>query len=205
MLSTIGRAAIKRIGGSHISTTRFLATIWQLQRVEGQQNVESSLGSLSASSLARRLYATASKATQTKPTTSKKPATKAESAKKTAAKKPAAKKPAREVAKKKPAAKKPVKKAKAKAKPKPKPKKKPTKKKVVLTPSQILRKKIRELRVTALVGKEPAIKPTSAFQILLQQNSKSVKDIIENVRQTAAQLKSLSTAEFEVIPMHFLL
>lgn len=202
MLSTIGRAAIKRIGGSHISTNRILATIWQLQRVEGQQNVESSLGSLSASSLARRLYATASKATQTKPTTSKKPATKAVSAKKTAAKKPAAKKPAREVAKKKPAAKKPVKKAKAKAKPKPKLK---PKKKVVLTPSQIVRKKIRELKVTALIGKEPAIKPNSAFQILLQENSKSVKNIIENVRQTAVQLKSLSTAEFEVIPMHFLL
>ncbi|KAJ8061249.1 hypothetical protein OCU04_010319 [Sclerotinia nivalis] len=203
MLSNIGRAAIKRIGGSHVSTNRFLATFWQLQRVEGQQNGESILKAPSASFLARRLYATATKATQTKTTTVKEPVTKKAPAKKPTAKEPAAKKsaakkPAKTAATKpakKPAAKKlakkPVKKAvKAKSK-------KVSKAKKPLTDSQKLRKKLRELKVTALISENPKQKPESAYRVLNLELATGSKDITAASKESAARYKSASTAELE--------
>ncbi|KAB8289623.1 hypothetical protein EYC80_010537 [Monilinia laxa] len=196
MLSNTGRAAIKRIGGSHISTNRFLATLWQLQRVEGQQNAVSTSGSLAASFLARRLYATAT-ATKAKPTTAKKPATKTKTP--ATAKKPATKKPAKKAAKK--PAKKSAKKVKAKAKPKPKPKPKPKKKKVakkvVLTDSQKLRKKLKELKVIALVSDEPKQKPQNAFRVLFEELTAGSGDVIGSSKLASTQFKSASTAELE--------
>ncbi|KAF7860753.1 hypothetical protein EAF04_008271 [Stromatinia cepivora] len=202
MLSNIGRAAIKRIGGSHVSTNRFLATFWQLQRVEGQQNAEFILKAPSASLLARRLYATATKATQTKTTTVKEPVAKKTPAKKPTAEEPAAeksvtKKPTKTAAKKpakKPAkklAKKPVKKAvKAKSK-------KGSKAKKPLTDSQQLRRKLRELKVTALISEIPKQKPESGYRVLNQELAIGSKDITVVAKESAARYKSASTAELE--------
>ncbi|CAD6446520.1 a5e783da-a106-442e-aa52-713864d804d1 [Sclerotinia trifoliorum] len=203
MLSNIGRAAIKRISGSHVSTNRFLATFWQLQRVEGQQNVESVLKAPSASFPARRSYATATKATQTKTTTAKKPATKEVPAKKSTTKEPAAKKtvvkkPIKKAAKKpaakklaKKSAKKPVKKT-LKAKPK-----KAKKAKTPLTDSQKLRKKLRELKVAALISENPKEKPQSAYRVLNLELATGSNDITAASKEASAKYKSVSTAELE--------
>ncbi|ESZ96413.1 hypothetical protein SBOR_3145 [Sclerotinia borealis F-4128] len=206
MLSNIGRAAIKRIGGSHLSTDRFLATIWQLQRVE---HGESTLKAPSASFLARRFYATVVKVIQAKPTTAKKPATKTAPAKKPVAKKSAAAKPATKAAKKpvkkpvkklvkkpvKKLFKKPVKKVKAKAKPK-----KKVAKKVILTDSQKLRNKLRILRVRALLSEGLALpkgKSENAFQVLFQEKAIGTGDVTRTAKEVAAQYKSASPAELE--------
>lgn len=199
MLSNIGRAATKRIGGSHGSTNRFLATFWQLQRVEGQQNGESVLKASSASLPARRSYATATKATQTKTTTAKKPATKKEPAKKSTAKEPAAKKTAAKKpvkkAAKKPAAKKLAKKpAKKTLKAKPK---KAKKAKTPLTDSQLLRKKLRELKVTALISEHPKEKPQSAYRVLNLELAIGSNDITAASKEAATKYKSASTADLE--------
>ncbi|RAL63877.1 hypothetical protein DID88_003520 [Monilinia fructigena] len=171
---------------------RFLATLWQLQRVQGQQNAVSTSGSLSASFLARRLYATAT-ATKAKPTTAKKPATKKASTKTPAtAKKPATKKPAKKPAKK--PVKKSAKKVKAKAKPKPK---KKVAKKVVLTDSQVLRRKLKELKVTALVSEDPKQKPQNAFRVLFEELTTGSGDVISSSKLASTQFKSASTAELE--------
>lgn len=197
MLSNTGRAAIKRIGGSQISTSRFLATIWQSQRVEGQQNAVSTSRSLAASFLARRLYATAT-ATKAKPTTAKKPATKKVSSKTSAtAKKPAAKKPAKKAAKK--PAKKSAKKVQAKAK-----SKKKVAKKVVLTDSQKLRKQLKELKVSALVSEGPKQKPENAYRVLFEELAIGSKDVVGASKLASTQFKSASTVELEVIALHLL-
>lgn len=199
MLSNIGRAAVKRIGGSHLSANRFLATIWQLQRVEGQQNAESTLKAPSASFLARRLYATATKAIQAKPTTAKKPATKKAPAKTPAAKKPAAKKPAaKKLAKK--AEKKPVKKTVKKVKAKAKPKAK----KVVLTDSQKLRVKLKELKVNALVKEDPTEAAQTAYLVLFKELLATNNIVSEVAKEASEKYKSASTTELEVINVHFL-
>ncbi|KAA8566858.1 hypothetical protein EYC84_009957 [Monilinia fructicola] len=175
MLSNTGRAAIKRIGGSQISTSRFLATIWQSQRVEGQQNAVSTSRSLAASFLARRLYATAT-ATKAKPTTAKKPATKKVPQKK------AAKKPAKKSAKK----------VQAKAK-----SKKKVAKKVVLTDSQKLRKQLKELKVSALVSEGPKQKPENAYRVLFEELAIGSKDVVGASKLASTQFKSASTVELE--------
>ncbi|KAI9644570.1 hypothetical protein NHQ30_006591 [Ciborinia camelliae] len=182
MLSNIGRAAIKRIGGSHLPTNRFLASVWQLQRVEGQQNGEFTLRAPSA----RRLYATATKDTETKTATVKKPATK---------KAPAAKKSATKESTTK-AAKKPVKKVAKQVKAKAKPKKKVAKK-VVLTDLQKSRKQLKSLRVTALISETPKRKPDTAYRVLFAKNATGCHDATESSKLSADMYKKSSTAELE--------
>ncbi|TGO39220.1 hypothetical protein BHYA_0058g00310 [Botrytis hyacinthi] len=194
MLSNVGRAAIKRIGGSNLSTNRLLATVCQLQRVEGQHNVESTLKASSASFLARRLYATATKTTQTKTVIEKKPVAKKTPAKKsTTVAKPAvkkatkstAKKTAKPVKKSKPAAKKSVAK-----KPGPKPKKQ-------LTDSQKLKLKLKELKAIAFLKEAPKQIPDTAYSVLFIDLVKKGTPVIDAAKEASEKYKSASTAELE--------
>ncbi|KAF7951608.1 hypothetical protein EAE96_006911 [Botrytis aclada] len=193
MLSNVGRAAIKRIGGSNLSTNRLLATVCQSQRVEGQHNVESTLKASSASFLARRLYATATKTTQTKTVVEKKPVVKKAPAKKsTTVAKPAVEKSTKTTTKKtaKPVKKtKPAKKKVAK-KPGPKPKK-------PLTDSQKLKLKLKELKATAFLTEAPKQIPDNAYSVLFIELVKKGTPIVEAAKEASEKYKSASTAELE--------
>lgn len=179
MLSTIGRAAIRRIGGGGVSTStnRAFQSLWSLQRADYIQKPETAL---------HRCYATATK-TVTKPKPKAKTATK--TAKPKAAKKV--------VKKKKPAPKK--KKVALKKKPAVKPKKKP----VPLTEEQKLRAEIRELKVKALLAEEPKALPLTAWNVLLTEESK-LGGLSASVRMPAiaAKYKALSPEELEVRLSH---
>ncbi|THV44161.1 hypothetical protein BGAL_0715g00040 [Botrytis galanthina] len=193
MLSNVGRAAIKRIGGSNLSTNRLLATVCQLQRVEGQHNVESTLKAFPASFLARRLYATATKAIQTKTVIEKKPVAKKAPAKKsTTAAKPAVKKSTKTTAK---TTAKPVKKTKSAKKtvakkPGPKPKKQ-------LTDSQKLKLKLKELKAIAFLKEVPKQIPDTAYSVLFMDLVKKGTSVIDAAKEASDKYKSASTAELE--------
>ncbi|KAF7884522.1 uncharacterized protein EAF02_004858 [Botrytis sinoallii] len=192
MLSNVGRAAIKRIGGSNLSTNRLLATVCQLQRVDGQHNVESTLKASSASFLARRLYATATKATQTKTVIEKKPVAKKAPAKKsTTDAKPVVKKSTKTTAKKtaKPVKKTPAKKTVAK-KPGPKPKKQ-------LTDSQKLKLKLKELKAIAFLKEAPKQIPDTTYSVLFIDLVKKGTPVIDAAKEASEKYKSASTAELE--------
>ncbi|KAF5870211.1 putative hmg box protein [Botrytis fragariae] len=195
MLSNVGRAAIKRIGGSNLSTNRLLATVCQLQRVEGQHNVESTLKASSTTFSSRRLYATATKATQTKTVIEKKPVAKKAPAKKsTTAAKPAVKKSTKTTAKKtakpvKKPVKKPAKKTVAK-KPGPKPKKQ-------LTDSQKLKLKLKELKAIAFLKEAPKQIPDTAYSVLFIELVKKGTPVIDAAKEASEKYKSSSTAELE--------
>ncbi|KAM3074132.1 hypothetical protein ACMFMG_003046 [Clarireedia jacksonii] len=193
MLSSISRAAIKRVVGLHPSSTRFLASTSQLQRVEAHQNATFISPSSLLSFLARRSYATATKSAPAKKPAATKAATKKPAAKKTATTKSAAKKPAKKPAKK--AVKKPVKKAKAKPKPKPKPKPKARTKKPVKESVLAFRKR-KQLREAALLAEEPEAKPITARAVFMTSNLKgqSGKD---KFLKANAELKALSASEIE--------
>jgi outer membrane biosynthesis protein TonB len=196
MLSSIGRAAIKRIGGLHPSSNRFLASTWQLQRVEPHQNAAIISRSSSQSLLARRSYATATKSAPAKKpaATASKAAAKKPAARKTATPKTAAKKPAKKDAKK--PAKKPVKKAKAKSKDKPKPKPKPRTKKPLKESVKVFREK-RKLKEVALLAEEPKHKPITARNVHVQNVLAGSKGKIDLGKATAAY-SELSAVEIEV-------
>ncbi|KAM0136151.1 hypothetical protein ACHAP3_004774 [Botrytis cinerea] len=197
MLSNVGRAAIKRIGGSNLSTNRLLATVCQLQRVEGQQNVESTLKASSTSFLARRLYATATKTTQTETVVEKKPVAKKAPAKKsTTAAKPPVKKSTKTTTKKtaKPV-KKPVKKIKSAKetvakKRGPKPKKQ-------LTDAQKLKLKLKELKAIAFLKEAPKQIPDTAYSLMFMDLVKKGTSVIDAAKQASEKYKSASTAELE--------
>ncbi|PQE21108.1 HMG box protein [Rutstroemia sp. NJR-2017a WRK4] len=195
MLSSIGRAAIKRIGGVHPSSNRFLASTWQLQRVEAHQNAAIISRSSSQSLLARRSYATATKSAPAKKpaATATKAAAKKPAARKTATPKTAAKKPAKKDAKK--PAKKPVKKAKAKSKAKPKPKPKPRTKKPLKESVKLFREK-RKLRELALLAEEPKHKPNTARNVHVQSLLAGSKGKID-LGKAAAAYPALSPVEIE--------
>jgi hypothetical protein len=195
MLSSIGRAAIKRIGGLHPSANRFLASTWQLQRVEAHQNAAIISRSSSRSLLARRSYATATKSAPAKKPAAKKAATKKPAAKTTTTTKSAAKKPAKKDVKK------PVKKAKAKAKPKAKvkakPKPKPKRTKKPLSESVQTYREKKRLGVVALLAEEPKLKATTARTVHLQETLTGGKGKNDFVQVTAAY-NALTPAEIEV-------
>ncbi|KAF7912728.1 uncharacterized protein EAF01_001749 [Botrytis porri] len=195
MLSNFGRAAFKRIGRSNLSTNRLLATVRQSQRVEGQHNVEPTLKASSASFLARRLYATATKATQTKTVIEKKPVAKKAPAKKsTTDAKPAVKKSTKTTAKKT-------------AKPVKKPAKKPAKKTVTkkpglkpkkqLTDSQKLRLKLKGLKDIAFLKEAPKQVPDTAYSVLLIELVKKGTSAVDAAKEASEKYKSASPAELE--------
>lgn len=191
MLSTIGKAAIRRVGaGAGASHSRRVAQCtWQLQRLSVSQNSAQTESShnLQFSLPHGRSYVTATK-TVTKPrakkaaTTTKKPA-----AKKVAAKKPAAKKPKK---KKVVAKKKPIKK--------------------VLTEEQLARRKekedktkIKELKALALLD-EPKSLPSTAWRIVFGEGvpaqiaAAGETDLKAASAQLVQKYKNLSASEREV-------
>lgn len=184
MLSSIGRAALRRVAGA-TSTNRTAQGIWHVQRphvVEGEiyHSFTSNICLFSP-----RNYATATKVatkptvktTKTKTTTTK-VKTPAKKDSKTPVKKPAVKKEKKVVAKKK-------------AKPKPK---KIVKK--VLTDDQKKLKQLRELRAVALTT--PKALPDSPFQLVQRELTVKGTKVSTTSPIVAAKYKSLSSAELEV-------
>jgi hypothetical protein len=185
MLSTIGRAAIRRIGGgssASISTNRAaLQSLWSLQRADYTQTP--------------RCYATTA-AAKPKATTAAKvkkdPATKA-NPKTAAAKTPLKKKAALKKA--------PLKKKKALVK---KPVVKKKKEKVPLTEEEKLKVKLKALKIQALLGKEPKQLPATAWTLIFSEEMKlGGKASAEKISEIAAKYKNLSPSELEVrLPRH---
>lgn len=189
MLSTIGRAAVKRVvGGGTQSANQALRSIWHIQRVDSTQNPFNTSAGPQFTLPIRRPYATATKATPK--LKSKKTATKAKpKAKKAAPKKKVVKK----VVKKK---------TKAKAKPVKKVKK-------VLTEEQKSKLAATKARAHLKELKEQALSPplhtsVSAWQVLLTEFSKRPQpagqkgDIGSVSKEASAKFKSLTPAELEV-------
>lgn len=180
MLSTIGRSAIRRIGGgASISTNRALQSLWQLHRAEYiSATANTTAQPLSWLKIART-YATATKAAAKPKTTKAKSTTKSTT-------KPKAKKAAK---------KKPVKKKKAA------PKKAVKKPKVTLTEEQKARAEIKQLKVKALVAEEPAGLPNSTWVVFLTReirNNASKGSATERSSSAAAQYRNLSPSELAV-------
>ena len=183
MLSTIGRAAIRRVGaGANASSTnRVLQSGWHLQRLDTSKGSDNATHAQFL--LLARQYATASKTTQTsKPRArvSTKPGPKPKSKLKRAPKAPAKKAPKKKVAKK-------VVKKKVKA----------IKKKVV-TPEQRTRQKIRELKKVAL--SPPTRKAETAWMVVLDEaRATAAPGENRTVMKTAsAKYKSLLAEELQV-------
>lgn len=182
MLSTIGRAAIGRVGtgASHQSTNRVLQSIWHLQRVHKPNSANSSSTLRQFPFNLPRSYATATQATKPKPKT----ATKAKpQTKKAAPKKGVTKKPKKKVA----------------AKPKPK--------KKVLTEAQKQKAEVQKqkaelkaLKATALTL--PKGKPSTAWLVLFSEhmstNGKGASNASSVAKDAAAKYKSLTAEELEV-------
>lgn len=188
MLSTIGRAAVRRVGGgASQSTNRALCcSLLRLHGVDASQNSINPSAQRQFTIALRRAYATATKDVA-KP--------KAKSAVKAKAKpKSAAKKPAKKPVKKK------VKKTKAKAKPKPKIKKAVKK---PLTDEQKLRLDIKKLKETALLAGQPKSAPISAWQVVLKEGGDKISSKISERAKSAAEVyKALSPSELEVSTPH---
>jgi outer membrane biosynthesis protein TonB len=191
MLSSIGRAAIRRVsaGASHQSTNRVFQSILHLQRVARSSNVDSTFILRPSSLSLLRSYATASLKTKPKTKTS---AAKAKPKTKTAA----AKKPV-----KKPLKSKPKRKVAAKPKPKAKPKRK------VLTDKQkekAAKEKqtaaLKALKATAL--SPPKGKPANTWAVLLAEFvTKGIAGgghIGSLAKEASVKYKSLTTEEKEV-------
>lgn len=175
MLSTIGRAAIRRIGGGSASTTnRALQSLWTLQRADHAQ------------SQTPRCYATATK-TVAKPKAKK--ATTTTKAKTVSKAKPAAKKKA--VVKKKLAPKK--KKVVLKKKPAVK------KKKVPATEEQKAKAELKVLKAKALLDEEPSGLPTTAWLVMSSDALKAKEATVQSgMPALSAKYKGLSASELEV-------
>jgi hypothetical protein len=181
MLSTIGRAAVRRVvAGAPQSTNKAFQSIWHLQHVGTLHNPKNGSGLPQFSSLGRS-YATTAKVVS-KPRTTKPTANPLKAVAKKAAKKPV-KKPVKKVAKKK-AVKKPV--------------KKPAKKKI-LTEEQAEKLALKKLKAKALSF--PKNKPHTAWGVLLSEYTKEHASTAYNTgfKDSAAKYKSLSPAELEVI------
>jgi len=175
MLSTIGRAAVRRVvARSPQSTNRAFQSIWHLHHVGASQNPSNTSTRPNVPSSIARSFATATKAapkTKTTKATTTKP-------KKTATKK---------------AVKKPTKK---KATPKPKPKvRKPVKK--VLTEEQKQKVVLKELKAKAL--SPPKKKPQNAWTVLASQYAKENGPNMSSggMKEAAAKYKSLSPEQLE--------
>ena len=187
MLSSIGRAAIKRVGAasSRTSTSQIFRGFWHLQRVETSKHADPAPISAHIYSSSRRSYATATKTTKTrakKPTTAK-PKTKAA----------AKKKPAKTAPKKKKVA----------AKPKPKKRIKKT-----LTAEEKEKAQVKELKTIML--SPPKNKPSSAWHLVMAEtvsakangkaglNGEQKERLSSAAKEAAAKYKSLSPEELEV-------
>ncbi len=180
MLSAIGRAAIRRVGGgAWQSTNRTLQSIWHLQRVDAPQIANNASTRSRLFFSLQRPYVTTTKAaskTRAKSTAKQTKAT--------------PKKPVKKAAKKK----------KAVAK-KPKPKvKKPVKK--ILTDEQKLKAQVKELKAKALLS-SPKLKPSTAWSVLLSehmatQGSGGRSNVGATSKEASAKYKSLSPQELEV-------
>lgn len=176
MLSSIGRAAIRRVGAgaSHQSTNRVLQSLWHLQRIDKSNNVDLTSTLLQFSFSVRRPYATTTQATKPKTKTS------------TAKAKPKTQKAVLKKAVKKKAA--------AKPKPKAKPKKK------VLTDEQKQKAELKALKATALTP--PKGKPATAWTVLLSEMMKKGSvppgGTTSVAKEAAARYKSLTAEELEV-------
>jgi hypothetical protein len=181
MLSTIGRAAVRRVvAGGTQSTNRSFQSVWHLQHVGTSHNPKDSFSHPKFSFSLGRLYTTATKVAPKSQTTKSKTAR----PKKAVAKK-ALKKPAKKAAKKK-TVKKPAKKV---------AKKKPVK---ALTEEQVKKVAVKELKAKAL--SLPKQKPYTAWAVLLSEHSKEHASSMRStgLKDAAARLKSLSPAELEV-------
>ena len=180
MLSTIGRAAIRRIGGGTASTNRALQTLWTLQRAESIQTPNQTNP---------RCYATATKTVakpKAKAAAKPKPKAKKVVVKKVAKKKAAPKKKKLAVKKKKPVVKKKV------VRPK---------KKVVLTEAQKLKAEIKVLKEKALLDGEPNALPSTAWTVVMTEEMKAAgPGLSASARMPAvsAKYKSLDPSELEV-------
>jgi hypothetical protein len=177
MLSTIGRAAVRRVvAGGAASTNRAFPSIWHLQHVGIYYDSKSSLKFHLSQG---RSYATATKAAP-KPKTTKPKTTKP---KKAVAKK-VVKKPAKKVARKK-----------AVKKPKPKPRK-PAKK--ILTEEQARKVAVKDLKAKAL--SPPKQKPISAWTVLAAEYAKEHASSMPSTgwKDASAKYKGLGPAELEV-------
>jgi hypothetical protein len=178
MLSTIGRAALKRVGVGACHSRPVAQCTLQLQRLSiSQSQVQTESAHLPQFATAHgRSYATAAKIVA-------KPRVKKAAAAATATKKPAAKKPVK--VKKPVKAKKPAKAKKAK---------KVVKK--VLTEAQLARKaarddkaKMKELKAAALIS-EPKLLPTTAWSIAFGEGLKATS----SADRASIGLKTLTTA-----------
>lgn len=169
MLTSVGRAAARRVvGASRTLTTGPTAASAFIARPLAVRSFTSSRWSF----MAVKASASTTKASPGRP---KKPAA-------TKAKKPKA------AAKKKKPAKKPKKKVVAK-----KPKKKVAK---VLTPEEAQRKKIKELKKTALVKEEPATRKPSAYNMYIKEKTMGVSNF--KMDEVARGFANLSESEKQV-------
>jgi hypothetical protein len=183
MLSTIGRAAIRRVvGRGPQSTNSALRSLWHLQYTGTFHDPNSSSALSKSSSSLGRCYATATKAA------SKPKATTAKTAKpKKAVAKKAVKKPVKKLAKKKVV-------KKLKAKPKGRPKK-------ILTPEEAkkaaARQVVKEQKAKAL--SPPKNLPQTAWTVLASEWAKAHPEGKPSpLIGASAKYKSLSPAELEV-------
>jgi membrane protein involved in colicin uptake len=206
MLSTIGRASVRRVAAGHRSTNGAARTIFNLRRVEETQTKR--LASIRAHSQLQthRAYATAaaSKTTSTKSAT-----TKASTTKKPAAKKAATSKTTKQPAKK--PAKKPVKKV--ASKPKAKGLTEKQKEKVARQKERAALKQKRDkakaaieaskLELTELKAKAldaPKGKPTRSFTLFLSENGTAGQGLPkgDGLKAVSEKFKSLTPEEREV-------
>ncbi|RDL41967.1 uncharacterized protein BP5553_01946 [Venustampulla echinocandica] len=174
MLSSIGRAALKRSGAGagacQVSTNRVAQHARLLRITNSPQGANNLPGQDQLAFQFLRCYATATKVATKAPSKT----TKSKSAGSTTK----AKKPAKKVAKKPKAVKKPAKK--------------------VLTDKQRTAASIRDLKAKALTP--PPNKPSTVWQLIFQESMKSKTregGISDTAREAAAKYKSLSPAELE--------
>lgn len=183
MLSTVGRAAVRRVvAPGPQSTNSAFRSIWHLQYVGTFHNPKSSSALPKTSFSLGRSYATATKVAP-KP---KKTTTKTVKPKKAVAKK-AVKKPLKKVAKKKKAVKK------LKAKPRGRPKK-------VLTEEEAKKAVLKDLKAKAL--SLPKKLPQTAWVVFAAEESKANRTDPRGgsaLVEAAAKYKSFSPTELEVI------
>jgi hypothetical protein len=181
MLSTIGRAAVRRVvAPGPQSTNSAFRSIWHLQNVGTFHNQKITSTLRKTSFHPGRTYATATKVAPKSKTTTKTATPK---------KKPVAKKAVKKVAKKK----KVVKKLKPKLKGR-------TPKKKILTEEEAKKVVVKDLKVKALTL--PKKLPQTAWTVLASEMSKAKPTdprVVSGMVEASAKYKSLSPAELEVI------
>lgn len=185
MLSSIGRAAIRRsgaraaVGATATSTTRVVRRNLNLSGTNLLHQFASQFA---------RSFATATITTKVKTTKSASVKPTAKTTKKAPVKKPA-KKAAKKPLKKKPVKKKPVKK---------KPVAKKPKAKKVLSEADKKKREVKTLK--ALVLAPPKLKPQTVWTLILHETPAGEEGRGKVMVEASTKYKSLSTAELEVMP-----